>query len=51
METIKNNSKQKQFSGLLQLIIIAAVVLFSPFVYFLINFMMGNENPVYIMMP
>ncbi|WP_165972167.1 hypothetical protein [Paenibacillus piri] len=50
METAKMTEKDKQFAGLGWIMIIAGILLFAPFAYFLINFMLGNENPVYIMM-
>jgi hypothetical protein len=48
METIKTTGNNNRFDGLGLLILIAGVVLFSPFCYFLLNIMLGNEHPVYI---
>lgn len=45
METVKN--KQNQFDGLGFVITIFSLVILCPLVYFIINYLMGNEHPFY----
>ncbi|MFE5317996.1 hypothetical protein ACFQ88_04700 [Paenibacillus sp. NPDC056579] len=47
MELAKAN-EQNRFSGLGLIITLFTLIILSPIAYFIINYLLGNEHPVYI---
>ncbi|MCS7459638.1 hypothetical protein N0M98_05740 [Paenibacillus doosanensis] len=46
METAKNTT-QNSFNGLGFIITLFSVIILCPLVYFIINYLLGNERPFY----